>query len=94
MLYLGLTKYVCFNHRLKCFLFFTYFKKRYKVTKLWLKITICSHPKCTKLDFFQKRHQNATPKSPKSQQYRRYQNVSKSTIKKENGRDVIHHVRL
>ena len=53
MLYLGLTVCVCFKHRLKCFLFFTYFKKRYKVTKLWLKITICSHPKCTKLDFFQ-----------------------------------------
>lgn len=60
MLYLGLTKYVCFNHRLKCFLFFTYFKKRYKVTKLWLKITICSHPKCTKLEFSQKWHHNAT----------------------------------
>lgn len=69
MLYLGLTKYVCFNHRLKCFLFFTYFKKRYKVTKLWLKITICSHPKCTKLDFFQKQHQNATPKSGSVEKY-------------------------
>ena len=54
MLYLELTVCVCFNHRLKCFLFFTYFKKRYKVTKLWLKITICSHPKCTKLEFSQK----------------------------------------
>lgn len=69
MLYLGLTKYVCFNHRLKCFLFFTYFKKRYKVTKLWLKITICSHPKCTKLEFSQKWHHNATAKSGSVEKY-------------------------
>ena len=66
MLYLGLTKYVCFNHRLKCFLFFTYFKKRYKVTKLWLKITICSHPKCTKLDFFQNSIKMLHQKAPKA----------------------------
>ena len=89
MLYLGLTVCVCFKHRLKCFLFFTYFKNRYKVTKLWLKITICSHPKCTKLDFFRNSIKMLHQKAPKANSIE-----DTKMCQKENGRDVIHHVRL
>lgn len=62
MFYLGLSVCVCFKQRLN--VFFTYFKKRYKVTKLMVKNHNLLSSKVTQIRFFSKTASKCYTKKP------------------------------